>query len=81
MGESARPPIVCIGGGAEPGQHVPCVAADAALMHALLQFNNNRFCNAGETADSCGIRPALCCVALHQVLMLHLAQHFVLQNY
>lgn len=41
------------GGGAEPGQHVPCVAADAALMHALLRF---RFCKAGEstTADSCG---------------------------
>lgn len=51
--ESARPPIVRMGGGAEPGQHVPCVAGDAALMHALLQF---RFCNAGEstTADSCG---------------------------
>lgn len=55
MVESASSPIVCVVGGAEPGQRVPCVAADAALMHALLQFNNNGFCNAGEStaADYC----------------------------
>lgn len=75
-------------GGAEQSQvnNITCVASAAVALYALLQFNNKGFCNAGgsATADcrgSAGIRPDLRCVALHQVLMLRFAQHFVLQNY
>jgi len=44
-------------------------------MHALLQFNNTDFVMLEK------VRLQIPVEALHQVLMLHLAQHFVLQNY